>query len=158
MSNHTTLRTQHARHALLHGNSFGWLRPQGRRRSLVMLFVLGLVAYVMGGPLALPWLTLAGLTVLLGVAVLLRITTRGVADLPTDALDERQVMVRNATYVSAYRLTGSFFAVLALVCVGLAWMGQQAVSTDVAMQVLFGCLFASMAIPSCVVAWTEQEL
>ncbi len=101
--------------------------------------------------------SLLGLVLFLAFALLLRITTRGVADLPASVLDERQLAVRNATYVMAYRITGGLFAVLAIVCIGLNWMDHAQISTAASLQTLLGALFIAIVTPSCLVAWTERE-
>jgi len=87
----------------------------------------------------------------------LRITTNNWADLPGSALDERQLAVRNAIYVAAYRVTGALYAVLAIICIVLAWFDHAQISTTAALQTLLGALFIAIVTPSCLLAWTERE-
>jgi hypothetical protein len=61
---------------------------------------------------------LAGLVVVIitaGAWSLLRVSVRTIADLPDDYLDERQLAVRNASYVESYRYLGSAVALAATV-------------------------------------------
>ena len=142
---------------LLLGTGFAAWRTQKRRRIQVACGFAALTTYVGGALLGFPVASLIGLVLFLAVAVLLRITTRGVADLPGARLDERQRAVRNAVYVAAYRVTGGLFAVLAIVCIGLSWMDRAQISTATALQTLLGALFTAIVTPSCLVAWTERE-
>jgi len=85
---------------LLLGTGFAAWRTQKRRRIQVACGFAALTTYVGGALLGFPVASLIGLVLFLAVAVLLRITTRGVADLPGARLDERQRAVRNAVYVA----------------------------------------------------------
>jgi len=142
---------------LLSGSGLpGWRTQKGRRIQVASaLAALGL--YVGGALLGFPVASLLGLVLFLAFALLLRITTRGLADLPGSALDERQLAIRNAIYVAAYRVTGALFAVLAIICIGLSWMNRGQISTAAALQALLGALFLTIVTPSCLVAWTERE-
>jgi cellobiose-specific phosphotransferase system component IIC len=116
-----------------------------------------LALYLAGSLLGSPVASLFGLLGFLAFALLLRITTRGVADLPGSALDERQLAVRNAIYVAAYRVTGGLFAILAIICIGLSWADRAQISTTASLQTLVGALFLAIVTPSCLLAWTERE-
>lgn len=143
------------RPALLAG--LGAWRTQKLRRVQVVCAFSALALYVGGALLGFALASLAGLLLFLATALLLRFTTRGMADLPASMLDERQLAVRNAIYVAAYRLTGGLFAVLAIVCIGLTWMNHPQISTAASLQTLLGALFLALVTPSCLVAWTERE-
>jgi sterol desaturase/sphingolipid hydroxylase (fatty acid hydroxylase superfamily) len=143
--------------SLLFGAGFASWRTQKRRRIQVACALAALALYVGGALLGFPVASLFGLALFLAFALLLRITTRGLADLPGSVLDERQLAVRNALYVAAYRVTGGLFALLAIICIGLTWMGQAQISTAAALQTLLGGLFLAFVTPSCLVAWTERE-
>jgi hypothetical protein len=97
---------------LLNDRRWDRLRTRGARVGLVVGFLAVLVAipgvFVRFG-------SLAGLAVvMLGIAVwlALRLSVRTIADLPDDYLDERQLAVRNASYVSAYRWLASVVSVV----------------------------------------------
>ncbi len=130
---------------------------QPRRRLMVVLVAVSLIGYMIGDLLDNPLLTLISLLAFLGGALLLRLTTQGVADLPDAALDERQVSVRNSAYLRAYRVLGG---AVALVVIGMfVWellkLGPVPVATVQLMTT--SCLFLAMVAPSCVVAWWEKE-
>lgn len=92
-------------------------RTRRARLGLVALYlaclVLVPVAYLVLGSLA----GLVAVMVGAGVWSLLRVSVRTIADLPDDYLDERQLAVRNASYVESYRYLGS--AVALAMTVGL---------------------------------------
>jgi len=142
---------------LLLGTGFPSWRTQKRRRLQVACALAALALYLAGALLGFPVASLFGLVLFLAFALVLRITTRGLADLPAWVLDERQLAVRNAIYVSAYRVTGGLFAVLAIICIGLLWRDRAQISTAVSLQTLLGALFLAIIMPSCLVAWSERE-
>lgn len=88
-----------------------------RTRRARLLPVGGHVALLVLIPVAYLWLgQFAGLVVVVitaGAWSLLRISVRTIADLPDDYLDERQLAVRNASYVESYRYLGSTVALAA---------------------------------------------
>jgi len=132
-------------------------RTQRRRRIQVICALASLALYMSAALLGFAVASLFGLVLFLALAYFLRITTNGVADLPGSALDERQLAVRNAVYVAAYRMTGGLFAVLAIICIGLNWFDHAQISTAAALQTLLGALFIAIVTPSCLLAWTERE-
>jgi cellobiose-specific phosphotransferase system component IIC len=142
---------------LLFGTGFARWRTQKRRRIQVASALGALALYTGGALLGFPVASLFGLVVFLAFAMLLRVTTRGLADLPGSVLDERQLAVRNAIYVAAYRVTGGLFAVLAVICIALSWMNRAQISTAASLQAILGALFLAIVTPSCLVAWTERE-
>lgn len=90
-----------------------------RTRRARVLLVVGFLALLVLIPVAyLAVGSLAGLIVVLvgaGVWSLLRVSVRTIADLPDDYLDERQLAVRNASYVESYRYLGGAVALAATV-------------------------------------------
>jgi hypothetical protein len=90
-----------------------------RTRRARLLLVGGYLALLVLIPMAyLRVGQLAGLVVVIitaGVWSLLRVSVRTIADLPDDYLDERQLAVRNASYVESYRYLGSAVALAATV-------------------------------------------
>jgi hypothetical protein len=142
---------------LLLGTGFAGWRTQKRRRIQVICALAAWALYLAGALLGFPVASLVGLLLFLTFALLIRVTTRGLADLPASVLDERQLAVRNSIYVAAYRITGGLFAVLAIICIGLSWMNRAQISTAVSLQTLLGALFLAIIMPSCLVAWSERE-
>lgn len=107
--------------------SFEKLRsPQARRRlSLAVLGVLALEAVVfalMGFEILPLWGFIAALAVIIFALVMalgsLKASTRGVEELPENALDERQAQIRGRVYPRAYKLVSwivyALFAVVVL--------------------------------------------
>ncbi len=121
---------------------------------LVSGMLLSLAAYMAGEMAGYPVVTLAGLILFFGAAVMVRRTTDSVADKPAKDLDERQVEVRNLSYLMAYRLTAAMVVIAMLAAIVF---GAEAISKQVVLTVLSGMLFFSLVAPSCVVAWTEKE-
>jgi len=142
--------------AMLHDNRFGFMRRQSRRRLLIVTLCACLAGYVGRNLWDLPVLTLLCLLVFGGGAVLLRATTRGVADLHDGVLDERQVAVRNSAYLRAYRLLGGAIALLSLGMLVWEIMRWGAVPVRLVQVLTTGCLFLAMIAPSCVVGWYEK--
>ena len=94
-------------------------RRQGPRRALVIFNIavlLGLAATSLIVPVKLAtYLEFALLAVAILAYFKARSSVRSVSDAPDELLDERQIQVRNAAYVVAYRLLGlAVFVTLAL--------------------------------------------
>ncbi|MGF1666781.1 MAG: hypothetical protein ACFCVC_10990 [Acidimicrobiia bacterium] len=139
-------------------------RPQPRRRLLVAVAVAGWVVYVVGQvvdtPLrsvAWPLTSLVGLLLMLGAWGLLRAAIRSMADLPDERLDERQVQVRDRSYLHAYRIVGGLGATLGLATIGMDALDVRTIPTDWLQTTAFGLMFLMMVLPSCVVGWQEAE-
>jgi hypothetical protein len=90
-----------------------------RTRRARVLLVVGYLALLVLIPVAyLALNAFVGLLVVLvtaGVWGLLRVSVRTIADLPDEYLDERQLAVRNASYVESYRYLGGAVALAATV-------------------------------------------
>lgn len=86
----------------------------GRARMLLVVGYLALLVLIPVAYLAIN--AFVGLLVVLGTAGvwgLLRVSVRTIADLPDEYLDERQLAVRNASYVESYRYLGGAVALAA---------------------------------------------
>lgn len=119
------------RAATLDDPKFEQLRSRVARRRLSVLVaaVLALEAVVFAlaglGVIRL-WAFIAGLVVVIGVFVMafgaLKTSTRGVEELPEDALDERHAEIRGRVYSRAYTLVSWIgFALFALVLLTIAF-------------------------------------
>lgn len=90
-----------------------------RTRRARVLLVTGYLALLVLIPVAyLALNSFVGLLVVLvtvGVWMLLRVSVRTIADLPDEYLDERQLAVRNASYVESYRYLSGAVAVAATI-------------------------------------------
>jgi predicted nucleic acid-binding Zn ribbon protein len=155
-------------------SKFSWLRRQRNRRVLVLFMAIGIIVTALGsyysglkeelrldGSAEIVWLTVAVLLILFAVLVgysLLRIAVRGIADAPTELLDERQVRVRDTSYRYAYLISGYLLITLLL----LYFFGPEiSLFSDTANDgsyLLFATLFAYASLPSMVIAWRERDI
>ena len=155
-------------------SKFSWLRRQRNRRVLVLFMVLGIIFTALGsyytglkeelrldGSAEIVWLTVAVLFILFAVLIgysLLRIAVRGIADAPTELLDERQVRVRDTSYRYAYQISGYLLITLLL----LYFFGPEiSLFSDTANDgsyLLIATLFAYASLPSMVIAWRERDI
>ena len=155
-------------------SKFSWLRRQRNRRVLVLFMALGIIVTALGsyytglkeelrldGSAEIVWLTVAVLFILFAVLVgysLLRIAVRGIADAPTELLDERQVKVRDTSYRYAYLISGYLLITLLL----LYFFGPEiSLFSDTANDgsyLLIATLFAYASLPSMVIAWRERDI
>lgn len=107
---------------------FARLRTRRARVALVVAEITMIVAT----PVA--WIALGSIAgilavvVTLGVLYLLRRSVRVVADMPDHLLDERQLALRNAVYVEAYRYLAALVVILA--SMGLVAFVAQADESD----------------------------
>jgi hypothetical protein len=139
-------------------------RPLPRRRMLVAMALTGWVVYVVGqavddpaASVAWPLGSLVGLLVMWGAWGVLRGAIRSMADLPDERLDERQIQVRDRSYLHAYRIVGGLGAALGIVTIGMDALDVRTVPTDWLQTTAFGLMFLMMVLPSCVVGWQETE-
>ena len=155
-------------------SKFSWLRRQRNRRVLVLFMAMGIIVIALGsyysglkeelrldGSAEIVWLTVAVLFILFAVLVgysLLRIAVRGIADAPTELLDERQVRVRDTSYRYAYQISGYLLLALLL----LYFFGPEISifdnSTNDGSYLLIATLFAYASLPSMVLAWRERDI
>ena len=83
------------------------LRQQGPRRALVLAYTAVLVGLAVSGLVPgeklVSYLTFFLVALAIGGYLQLRKAVRHVSDAPDELIDERQIAVRNAAYVDAYR-------------------------------------------------------
>jgi hypothetical protein len=155
-------------------SKFSWLRRQRSRRVVVLFMAMGIIVTALGsyysglkeelrldGSAEIVWLNVAVLFILFAVLVgysLLRIAVRGIADAPTELLDERQVRVRDTSYRYAYLISGYLLISLLL----LYFFGPEiSLFSDKANDgsyLLIATLFAYASLPSMVIAWRERDI
>lgn len=121
------------RAARLDDPAFERLRePRARRRlagGVLGLLALEAAIFALAGFCVIPlWAFIVGLVVFIGVFVFalgaLKASTRGVEELPEEALDERQAQIRGRVYSRAYTLISWIvFALFALVVLTFAFGG-----------------------------------
>jgi hypothetical protein len=155
-------------------SKFSWLRRQRNRRVLVLFMAMGIIVTALGsyytglkeelrldGSAEIVWLTVAVLFILFAVLVgysLLRIAVRGIADAPTELLDERQVRVRDTSYRYAYLISGYLLITLLLLYFFGPEISLFSDTDNDGSYLLIATLFAYASMPSMVMAWREQDI
>ena len=153
---------------------FSWLRRQRNRRVLVLFMATGIIVSAMGsyysglkeelrldGSAEIVWLTVAVLFLLFAVLVgysLLRIAVRGIADAPTELLDERQVRVRDTSYRYANLISGYLLITLLLLYFFGPEISLFSDTDNDGSYLLIATLFAYASLPSMVIAWRERDI
>ncbi len=105
---------------------------------------------------------IAGFAIASVIGWVLRTAVRRVPDLPDEEIDERQVALRDRTYLIAYRILAVTFAwlVLAAYIVGDA-SATRVVSTSVADWIMADAMFVVIPLvaflPSAVLAWYARD-
>jgi hypothetical protein len=155
-------------------SKFSWLRRQRNRRFLVFFMAIGIVMTGLGsyypdlkqglgldGGSEIIWLMIAVLILLFAVLVgysLLRIAVRGIADAPTELLDERQVRIRDTSFRTAYQIAGYLILVLFLLLSFGPDLNLFSDSGNDGSFLLIATLFAYASLPSMVLAWREGDI
>ena len=155
-------------------SKFSWLRRQRNRRFLVLFMALGIIFTALGsyytglkeelrldGSAEIVWLTVAVLFILFAVLIgysLLRIAVRGIADAPTELLDERQVRVRDTSYRYAYQISGYLLITLLLLYFFGPEISLFSNTANDGSYLLIATLFAYASLPSMVIAWRERDI
>lgn len=137
-------------------------RQQGPRRVLVGIAVAALIAmainaFVPGVKLA-SYLEIICLLTVAGAYLKLRSAVRQVSDAPDELLDERQIAVRNAAYLVAYRWLAmvSLAVVVLLIAASdgklLGWEYREVLSGDLH-RLAIAFVFFMGILPAAVLAW-----
>lgn len=138
-----------------------------RTRRARVLLVVGYLALLVLIPVAYLGINqFVGLLVVLvtaGVWSLLRVSVRTIADLPDEYLDERQLAVRNASYVESYRYLGGAVALAGTVgLIAFIVNGTELDTWDVtltwegAMSSFWVFLGLALGLPSMVLALNDR--
>ena len=135
-----------------------------RARVLLVVGYLALLVLIPVGYLAIN--QFVGLLVVLvtaGVWGLLRVSVRTIADLPDEYLDERQLAVRNASYVESYRYLGAAVALagtvglIAFIINGTEWDTWDITLTwEAAISSFWVFLGLALGLPSMVLALNDR--
>lgn len=146
--------------AALDDDRWDRLRSRRARRGLVVAYAAAAVGAVAALATGLDLVGLLLVVAAVGVMVLLRRATRGIADLPDEVLDERGRQVRDATYRTAYViLVGSLSVVLlaAYIAVDGPRIAYQPMA-DHLHAVFWGVMLAGAGLPAGLVAWQQPEI
>ena len=140
---------------------FNYLRTRKSRRAMIAGLTLMTILVALSS--ALPSKvssyvgTLGGLVLLSGY-LLIRTSVRHIADSPDELLDERQIALRDRSYLHSYRIISSIFALIIValfIRIDLSesafeiadWWGTGA---------WFSLIMLMAGLPSMVVAWLEK--
>jgi hypothetical protein len=140
---------------------FNSLRTRQARRRLVVLWVVLFVGEMLTAFLN----NSTGVFVSAAITVLLlwgyfaiRTSVRHVADTPDELLDERQIAVRDRSYLNAYRIISSIFVVASLGISLALDMGahlKNSINWTDSTPLVSICLLV-VVLPSLVLAWTDR--
>lgn len=155
-------------------SKFSWLRRQRNRRLLVLFMAMGLIltalsSFYIGvkGELGfdesaeIAWLTVAVMFMLFAMLIgysLVRIAVRGIADAPTELLDERTVRIRDASYRYAYLIAGYLTLTLLMLYFFGPEMSILGNSANDGSYLFIATMFAYASLPSMVIAWRERDI
>jgi hypothetical protein len=140
---------------------FNFLRTRKSRR--LMIAALSTLTILVAFSSALPTKassyvgTLGGLLLLVGY-LLIRTSVRHIADSPDELLDERQIALRDRSYLHSYRIISSVFA-LALVALFIRIdLSESAfeISDWWGTGTWFSLIMLMAGLPSMVVAWLDK--
>ena len=139
------------------------LRQQGPRRALVLAYTVVLVGLAVSGlapgEKLVSYLTFFLLALAIGGYLQLRKAVRHVSDAPDELIDERQIAVRNAGYVGAYRWLAFVCFLVAVVQISTSSGGalEGALDTVQRERFLNGLYMALMmticSLPAMVLGW-----
>jgi general stress protein CsbA len=101
--------------------------------------------------------TLGGLLLLTGY-LLLRTSVRHIADSPDELLDERQIALRDRSYLHSYRIISSVFALLLVALFVRIDLSENAfdISEWWGTGTWFSLIMLMAGLPSMVVAWLDK--
>lgn len=132
---------------------FDWARPRAMRRRLVTLFALlvlvqPLLLVATSQPLSIV-LMLVPFVFLMGS---LNASIRGMTELRSRDLDEREDLVRNSVYARLY-WPGLFLGILSALMMGSLLSGGSLLVTGAGLS----CFFVALALPTLWLAWTLPD-
>ena len=140
---------------------FNFLRTCKSRR--IMIAALSLLTVLVALSSALPAKassyigTLGGLLLLVGY-LLIRTSVRHIADSPDELLDERQIALRDRSYLHSYRIISSVFAIALIALFIRIDLSESAfeISNWWGTGTWFSLIMLMAGLPSMVVAWLDK--
>ena len=140
------------------------LTARRTRRALVLTTYLGYLGMVLAWSVLeqpLRWLFVLplGFAAILAMGLLLMPQLLGISEGADEQLDERQVAVRNRTYLNAYRILGALVILTALYYMLAQGGGWWLPSSDLETQAFFwGSWLLALTLPTALTAWSEPDL
>ncbi len=140
---------------------FNFLRTRKSRR--IMIAALSLLTVLVALSSALPAKassyigTFGGLLLLVGY-LLIRTSVRHIADSPDELLDERQIALRDRSYLHSYRIISSVFAIALVALFIRIDLSESAfeISNWWGTGTWFSLIMLMAGLPSMVVAWLDK--
>lgn len=140
---------------------FNFLRTRRSRR--VMVVGLSIVTALVPVTSALPakassYLAILGGLVLLAGFLLLRTSVRHIADSPDELLDERQIALRDRSYLHSYRIISGVFSLLLVAIFIRVDLSKNALELSDwwGTGTWFSLIMLMAGLPSLVVAWLDK--
>lgn len=140
---------------------FNFLRTRKSRR--VMITSLSTLTILVALSSALPekassYVGTVGGLLLLGGYLLIRTSVRHIADSPDELLDERQIALRDRSYLHSYRIISSVFAVILVVLFMRIDLSESLleVTNWWGTGTWFSLIMLMAGLPSMVVAWLDK--
>jgi L-asparagine transporter-like permease len=140
---------------------FNFLRTRKSRRAIIsglsLLTILVALSSVLPEKASSYVGTLGGLFLLIGY-LLIRTSVRHIADSPDELLDERQIALRDRSYLHSYRIISSVFAVLLIGLFIRIDLSEEAfkISDWWGTGTWFSLIMLMAGLPSAVVAWLDK--
>lgn len=140
---------------------YNWLRPQRRRRLLVVLTAALWGLYTGTLLVPLPFIRIAALLSFFVALIGLRVATRRVTELPDEVVDERMRSERGSVYRAAFigtfgLLSAAWVAAIVLVLTSPD-RGTTSITLSLAIDLLIAFGFAMLALPSGIYAWVAPD-
>lgn len=133
-------------------------RSKSFRRSHVQLFIFNLCAVVgfgliEHGGLLKAFFMLSSLLLIVTIS-LIRLSILGIADLPESLVDERERFLRGTVFMRSYKYLsfGIGYVLLALMLWGKSITPHQVIVGTIVFLAL------AIALPSAIIAWTEEDI
>jgi hypothetical protein len=141
--------------------TFNFLRTRKSRRLMIasMSLLTVLVAFTPSLPeKASSYLGIAGGILLMCGYLLIRTSVRHIADAPDELLDERQIALRDRSYLHSYRIISSVFILVILALFTRIELSETAfeVSEWFGTGSWFALIMLMAGLPSMVVAWMDK--
>ena len=140
------------------------LLKQSIRRAIVLICYMGYAAMVASWaafeqPLRWVFVIPLGLVCILAMGSLMMPQLLGVSDGSEKMLDERQLKLRNQTYLNAYRVLGTLVMLTALYAYiaadsGTWWLPKSSLELQA---VFWGIWLVALTLPTAIAAWTEPD-
>lgn len=141
---------------------FNFLRSCKIRRTLVVIYLLITILVVAAPTISGVYgkiLGLIGCVFLIEGYLLLRSSIRHIADTPDELLDERQIALRDRTYLHSYRILVGLFSFISLVIFVRVDFNDEKFVVEhwFGFGTWYAALMLMATLPSAVLAWVDES-